>query len=108
MGYGHNMKRIVFEELDKRHADLRIRLHADGVNQGEFFRSLISGYIDRDERIIDFIEDYKEKNKIQSKQKRLKSKKLQGLAVETKNKFVLNDKEIDNIFDLLEKENIDL
>ena len=108
MEYGHNMKRIVFEELDKRHADLRIRLHADGINQGEFFRSLISGYIDRDERIVGFIEDYRENNDIQSKQKRLKSKKMYQLAGETENKFALGKEEIDDIFDLLEKENKDL
>ena len=35
--YGNTLKKICFEETDKRHADLGIRLHADGIKQGEFF-----------------------------------------------------------------------
>ena len=108
MEYGHEMKRVVFEELDKRHADLKIRLHADGLSQSEFFRLLISGYIERDERIVSFVEEHRERSNIQSKQKRTKSKKLHESANEIKNKFALGSEEIDNIFDLLEKENPEL
>ena len=32
-----NIKRIIFEDTDKRHADLKIRLHYDEIKQGEFF-----------------------------------------------------------------------
>jgi len=104
MSYGNETKRIVFEELDKRHADLKIRLHADGLKQGEFFRLMITGYLERDDRIVEFVEEYREENNIQSKQKRAKSKKSHEQANEVKNKFALNDKEVENIFDLLEKE----
>ena len=40
INYGKDLKKICFEELDKRHADLKIRLHADGIKQGEFFSLL--------------------------------------------------------------------
>ena len=38
--YGNLNKVIQFKETDKRHADLRVRLHYDGFHQGELFRSL--------------------------------------------------------------------
>ena len=104
MTYGQELKKIVFEETDKRHADLKIRLHADDLKQGEFFSLMISGYVERDERIVDFVEEYKEKNNIQSKEKRAKSKKLYDQSNEIKNKFALNEGEVKSIFDLLEKE----
>ena len=34
-------KKIIFEDTDKRHADLKIRLHYDGLTQGVFFRMLV-------------------------------------------------------------------
>jgi hypothetical protein len=104
MIHGQETKRIIFEELDKVHADLKIRLHADDLKQGEFFSLMISGYVERDERIVDFVEEYREKNNIQSKEKRAKSKKLYERSNETKNKFALNEGEVESIFDLLEKE----
>jgi hypothetical protein len=104
MIYGQELKKIVFEESDKRHGDLKIRLHADDLKQGEFFSLMISGYIERDERIVNFVEEYKENNDIQSKEKRAKSKKLYDQSGEVKDKFALNEGEIKSIFDLLEKE----
>tara|TARA_Y100000034_G_scaffold134707_1_gene203928 strand:+ start:4784 stop:5110 length:327 start_codon:yes stop_codon:yes gene_type:complete len=104
MTYGQETKRIIFEESDKVHADLKIRLHADDLKQGEFFSLMISGYIERDERIVDFVEEYKKNNSIQSKEKRAKSKKLHDQSTEIRNKFALNEGEVESIFDLLEKE----
>ena len=31
-------KQVCFEDFDKNHADLKIRLHYDGLRQNEFFR----------------------------------------------------------------------
>ena len=50
MAYGKEKKQIVFEALDKKHADLRIRLHYDGIKQGEFFRCFIDGYLEKNEK----------------------------------------------------------
>jgi hypothetical protein len=104
MTYGQELKKVIFEESDKRHADLKIRLHADDMKQGEFFRLMVAGYIERDERIVNFVEEYKEKNNIQSKEKRTKSKNIYNKSNETKSKFALNEGEVESIFDLLEKE----
>lgn len=54
-GYGKNQKRIVFTESDHRHAQLIVKLKSYGMTQAKFFRSLISGYINGDPRVEDFI-----------------------------------------------------
>ena len=66
MSYGDKGKRIVFYETDKRHAELKIKLHYDGLKQGQFFRTLIEGYLSDNEDILNFISEQKEKNSIQS------------------------------------------
>ena len=58
--YGTKEKMVQFADLDKRHADLRLRLHYDGLTQGQFFRALVSGYVDRDPDVVNFIEKVKE------------------------------------------------
>ena len=41
-------KQVCFEDFDKKHADLKIRLHYDGLYQNEFFRLMMRKYIDKD------------------------------------------------------------
>jgi hypothetical protein len=106
--YGTGEKMVQFADLDKRHADLRLRLHYDGLTQGEFFRALVGGYVDRDSDIVNFIEKVKndsEKYKptLMKKRRRAytKSKQVEKL-------FGLNEDEIENIFDMIQKEHKDL
>ena len=44
--YGQEGKKIVFQDSDKRHADLRIRLRHDGLTQIQFFQAMITGYLE--------------------------------------------------------------
>ena len=60
-------KRLVFDDTDTRHAQLKVRLDYDGLTQAEFFRSFITGYLDKDDLVMDFIKKYKQDKKIQSK-----------------------------------------
>ena len=50
--YGKNLKKVVFADTDKRHADLKIRLRYDGLTQLQFFQSIVTGYIEKDPRIV--------------------------------------------------------
>ena len=101
-------KRILFTDTDKRHADLKLRLHYDGLTQADFFRSLITGYLEKDENIMNFIASVQEDKKIHSKQKRAKSKKLEEEGENLMKKLGLGEEEIENIFDLLEEEHPNL
>ncbi len=98
-------KKVVFYDTDKRHADLKIRLHYDGLTQASFFRSMITGYLNKDPAIIDFIQRVKEEGNKQSIKKRKDSSKLIQAGADTANKFSLfGDDEVENIFDIIEKE----
>ena len=108
INYGKDIKKVYFEELDKRHADLKIGLHADGLRQGEFFRLMVSGYLEKDERIINYIEEYRKTKSIQSKDKRTKTRKLRQAGKEITSKFALDKGEIESIFDLIAEEHPDL
>ena len=60
-------KRVIFDDTDVRHAQLKIRLEYDGLTQAEFFRSFITGYLSKDKNIMEFIDNYKQTNKKLSK-----------------------------------------
>jgi len=108
MGYGKDTKKVVFYENEKKHADFKIRLNYDNLSQSEFFRAIISGYIEQDEDLLSYIARYQEANQKHSKVKRSDSKKLLDAGASTRKKFGLEEEDIENIFDLLEKENPDL
>ena len=102
--YGKNDKRIVFTDTDHRHAQLLVRLRTDGLKQAQFFRCLITGYIDQDERIVSFFDEIKE----QSIKKKTKSNNLRKSGKDLMNSSGLSSEQIDNIFDLIAEEHPDL
>ncbi len=65
-------KRIMFSDNGHRHAKLVIRLKTDGLTQAKFFRHIVTGYIEGDERIISYVNDFKP----QSKKRKKKSQML--------------------------------
>mgnify|MGYP003112930121 CR=1 FL=1 len=108
MSYGKNDKRISFVDTDKKAADLIIRLKHDGLTKTKFFQAILAGYLDMNPLIVAFVEELKEKLESQSKSKSRKTKKIRKESQNMKDKFALNDGEIENIFDMLEKEHPDL
>ena len=61
-------------------------------------------YIDKDENMMKIVDEYKDQKGDQSKLNRKKTKQLIEKGRELEKKFGLNPNEIENIFDLLEKE----
>ena len=102
--YGKLNKRIVFTENDHRHAQLIVRLKYDDLRQSDFFRSLITGYIDGDKRITDFIDEIKQ----QSKKKKKASKKLRLEGKDKVKSLGFSDEQIEDIFDLIAEEHPEL
>ena len=101
-------KRIVFEESTHKHAQLKIRLEYDSLTQAEFFRCLISGYLNKDTKIIKYIEEYKlSKGKDSKRNAKYREKDTQK-GDELLEKFGIKDSELENIFDLIEEEFPDL
>ena len=106
--YGKNEKRISFMDTDKRNAELLVRLKHDGLTKTKFFRALLTGYLERDPHIVDFINQAKDSENLQSKSRSKKIKQLEEAGKQSKTKFGLNQGDIENIFDMLEKEHPDL
>ena len=106
--YGEAGKKIVFYDSEKNHAELKIRLHYDGLTQSAFFREVVAGYVSQDENIVKFIQEIKERSDTQSKKKMKKISKMNKAKKQTVQKFALDESEIENIFDILEEECPDL
>jgi hypothetical protein len=102
--YGNLTKRIVFTDNDHRHAKFLVRLRYDNMTQSNFFRNIISAYIDGDERIQSFIDEVKQ----QSLKQKASSRRLRNKGNKKATELGLSNDEVDNIFDTLEQEFPDL
>ena len=100
----HLDKKVAFVENTHQHAKLILKLRHDGVTQWKFFRAIIAGYLDGDERIQSYIDDMKPQNK----KKKAKSKQLRDKGKQKMEDFGFNDGEIEIIFDLIEEEHPEL
>jgi hypothetical protein len=106
--YGKEEKKIVFQESDKRHAELKIRLRHDGLTQVQFFQAVITGYLGNDVRIIDYITDTKLELARQGKSRIKKTRDLIYSGEDVKELFNLDEKETEDLFDMIAKELPDL
>jgi hypothetical protein len=104
--YGKMNKKVVFYDTDKRFADLKIRLGHDKISQAQFFRSVVTGYIEQDEDMLNFID--KRKNRTQTKKSINKNRKLITKGKQLVSDLNLDETEKNNIFDLIASENPDL
>ena len=101
---GKNTKRIVFTENDHRHAQLVVKLKMDGMTQSKFFRQLITGYLQDDERIRSYVLDHSDLSKLKIK----KSKKLIKEGKKIASDLGLDNEQVEDIFDMIAEEFPDL
>ncbi len=106
--YGQEGKKIIFQDSDKRHADLRIRLRHDGLTQIQFFQAMITGYIENDPRIIDFVTSVKLELARQGKKRINKTRDLIKQGEELKKLFNLEEEETKELFDMIAEDFPDL
>ena len=100
----NNRKKLMFWDSDKRQADLKIRLQLDGFTQSHFFRAVISGYLEKNEYIMNYIDEYKKKYITQGVAKRKQIERDLKKHRETQKQFALNENEIEDIFDIIAEE----
>jgi succinate dehydrogenase flavin-adding protein (antitoxin of CptAB toxin-antitoxin module) len=103
-----NKKKVIFDDTDVRHARLKVRLEYDGLSQAEFFRSLITGYLENDKSVMEYITRYKESNKKLSKRNLKYQTKDAEIADDLLGQFGIGDEELENIFDVIASSNPDL
>jgi len=98
-------EKIAFYERDKRKADLKIKLHSDGLSQAAFFRGVIEAYVSDDEHFMQWLSRFRADNsKIRSSIKHKKTERLENSGQENLRKFGITTEEVDSIFDIIEKE----
>jgi hypothetical protein len=100
--YGKNRKKIVFYDDDHTHAQLRIKFIADGIKQATFFKDLIRAYIDDDPNIRAWI-NANPNCKISKRSMKLRLKEDKQIQ-EEKSNLNLDEKEVNEIFDILAEE----
>ena len=101
-------KKVTFLDTDVRHAQLRLRLQHDGITQSDFFRALVTGYLENDSRIIRYLANYKEKHGIQNKKKRARVVEEIEQGTDLLEKFGIKNDEVEGIFDMIAEEFPDL
>ena len=100
--------KIMFSVSERTKADFKLQLQYDSLTQVKFFRSLMEGYINKDPELMVYINKFKKHNAIQNNTQRKKIMTNITEAQQTRNKFALGDDEVENIFDILEKEHPEL
>ena len=99
------MEKIAFYEKDKRKADLKIKLHGDGLSQAGFFRGVVEAYTANNALFMEWLREFRSANSsIRSSTKTRKTEKLEKLGQENLRKFGITTEDLDDIFDLIEKE----
>jgi hypothetical protein len=101
-------KQLCFTCTNKSHADLKIRLMHDNMSQGALFRILMHGYVQQDENIMNFVDNFRQRYGIQKKRNIEKTKNLLAKGRQATSDFALDPKELENIFDLIAQEHPDL
>ena len=108
MSYGETKKKVVFYDTDKRHAELRIKLQYDGMTQSDFFRTIVGGYLEDDPLIVEFVHATRERlGKGSGRQRKIWREESDG-ASSIASQYSLDESEIEDIFDVLEKEHPEL
>ena len=108
MAIGKDKKKIMFYDTDGRHAELKIKLQYEGLTQTEFFRAMVTGFLEEDPSVVEYIEEYKNNKGIQSKHQRGVISKERQASEEIKKNFGLDKDEISDIFDIIQKEHPEL
>lgn len=95
-------KKFMFYDTVERQVQFKVRLIHDGLNQSQFFRLVMTGYLDGDDNIIDFVNECKERLKIHNVKKRRDSVKESERRKEIVKEFSLDNSDIESIFDMME------
>lgn len=96
------MKKIQFTDEVEQHARLLVRLRYDGIKQSDFFRSIVSLYVEKDIDMIKVVEKMKGNiTKIGKRKIKSSTREIQK-GEEFMKDLGLSNKERSEIFDLIE------
>ena len=97
-------KRVIIKISGNNHAEFKIRLSYDNLTQTAFFRAVMEGYTSQDSLIVEYIQKYKERVGKHSHHMKKRIKKDIDERAATSKSFALNEGELSDLYDLVEKE----
>jgi hypothetical protein len=97
-------KAIQFPSLEELHVNLLLKLKFDDITKYFFFNECMKAYIKEDAEFMPFLEKMKEKSMLARKFRSKKARELRKKEQEIKNKFALDVRDIEDIFDMIEHE----
>ena len=96
---------VTFFLHPRLHEDFKIRMHYDGFRtQSEFFRACVISYLEKNDKFMEFLDFYREDEKLQSKANIQKSRGLRKSGKDLMKKLGITEEDVENIFDLIEEE----
>jgi|TARA_R110000796_G_scaffold35135_1_gene90554 hypothetical protein len=101
-------KYIRVPSLGTLDANLRIKLKFDDITKFWFFNEYIKAYLLEDPTLMPFINKIKESSMLSRKFKLKKAGELRKKEQDIINRFGLNQNEIEDIFDTIEREKGDI
>ena len=101
-------KYIQVPSLESLDANLRIKLRFDDITKFWFFNEYIKAYLIDDPDLAPFIAKIKESSMLSRKFRLKKHKEIKKKEQDIINRFGLNQDEIEDIFDIIEREEGDI
>ena len=101
-------KYIQVPSLESLDANLRIKLRFDDITKFWFFNEYIKAYLIDDPDLAPFIAKIKESSMLSRKFRLKKHKEIKKKEQDIINRFGLNQDEIEDIFDIIEREKGDI
>jgi len=93
---------LYYDSTDSIYVKFIMQLEYEKLTKTEFFRAIVDGFIEGDENITSFVENYKERKQLDSKRSRTMIAKERQKIEEVDKKYGLTPEDIENIFDLIE------
>jgi len=108
--YGSMRKKIIFYDSDQRYTELKIRLAQDGLSQPKLFRGVVTAYLKQDPDFMNFIDKIKVSKKSGNlpKERVREERRLINDGNRALKDLLFEDGEIEDIFDILARENPDI
>ena len=101
--------KVTVEIEEQKVAQIHILFKRLGFStRKKFFYAIMEGLYREDDLLVEFLDSYVRKNKIQSHNRRDKIKKLRNKGNKLRDEMTLNDGEIRNIYDIIESGPYDL
>ncbi len=95
---------IGFEDADDTYAKLLIRLKHEGITKREFFRGVVSSFLEEDPSFMQYILEFKKRKHLYVKSKQKVLDKEREVCDNTEKQFGLSNDEIEDLFDMFEEE----